>query len=241
MKTFSRVAIATLTMVGVAGVASAQQKAPAAPPAPAAPAPKAGATPATPATPAAPAKAGAPAAPAKAGAPATPATPAAGAKAPAPAKPAMPAAPAELADMGKGAVGLWRCKGDEWDSTGTKGAMTATNAVRVDLDKWWLVETMDAKGRMPFKMVSYTTYDPAAKKWRRLAVMNGGGHMIGTSDGMKENKMVWNMDVMSPMGAGMMRDYADMTDPKAGMKVWGEMSMDKGKTWNKVYEMTCKK
>jgi hypothetical protein len=31
-----------------------------------------------------------------------------------------------------------------------------------------------------------------------------------------------------------------MTDPKAGMKMWGEMSMD-GKTWTKVYEMTCKK
>jgi hypothetical protein len=28
---------------------------------------------------------------------------------------------------------------------------------------------------------------------------------------------------------------------KAGVKMNGEMSMDKGKTWNKVYEMTCKK
>jgi hypothetical protein len=32
-----------------------------------------------------------------------------------------------------------------------------------------------------------------------------------------------------------------MSDPKAGAKFWGEFSMDKGKTWTKVYEMTCKK
>ncbi|HWO21698.1 MAG TPA: hypothetical protein VNO30_23170 [Kofleriaceae bacterium] len=300
MKTFSRVAIATLTMVGVAGVASAQQKAPAPAPGPApapTPAPTAKpATPATPAAPAAPAKAGAPAtpttpaAPAKAGAPATPATPAAPAKAGAPATPAAPAKagapatpaapakagapatpatpatpagpagaakapvpppqppkpvvpgpPAELEAMSKNTVGLWRCKGDDFDSTGAKGAMTATNTIRIDLDKWWMVETMEAKGRMPFKMVAYTTYDASARKWRRLAVMNGGGHMIGTSEGMKDNKMVWNMDVMSPVGAAIMRDYTDLTDPKVGMKTWGEMSVDKGKTWSKVYEMTCKK
>ena len=43
------------------------------------------------------------------------------------------------------------------------------------------------------------------------------------------------------MGAGTFKDHVDMTDAKAGVKMWGEMSMDKGKTWKKVYEMTCKK
>jgi hypothetical protein len=70
--------------------------------------------------------------------------------------------------------------------------------------------------------------------------MNGGGQMIGTSDGMKDGKMTWNMDMMSPMGGAMFRDYLDTTD-KAGLKAWGEMSMDKGKSWFKEYEMTCKK
>jgi hypothetical protein len=202
MKTFSRVAIASLTMMAVAGVASAQQKAPA----PKAPAPKAPAT-----------------------------------KAPATKAPAMPAPPAELDMMAKSTAGTWRCKGEEWDDKGAKAPMTATSTSKLDLDKWWLVETMEAKGRMTFKMISYTAYDPTAKKWRRLAVMNGGGQMIGTSEGMKDGKMTWNMDMMSPMGAGMFRDYVDTTDAKAGMKVWGEMSMDKGKSWLKVYEMTCKK
>lgn len=198
MKTFSRVAIAGVTMMAVTGVANAQQKAPA-------PAPL----------------------PAKADK--------------APAAPAMPSPPAELDMMAKATAGTWKCKGDEWDDKGTKGTMTATSTSKLELDKWWISESMDAKGRMPFKMIAYTTYDAASKKWRRLAVMNGGGQMIGTSDGMKDGKMVWNLDMMSPMGAGQFRDYVDTTDAKAGMKVWGEMSMDKGKNWFKVYEMVCKK
>jgi hypothetical protein len=39
----------------------------------------------------------------------------------------------------------------------------------------------------------------------------------------------------------MMREFMDMTDAKVGMKSRGEMSLDKGKTWLPVYEMTCKK
>jgi hypothetical protein len=215
MKTISRVAIAALTMVGVSGVAGAQ-------PSPSM-APKADKP--------------APTTPAK------PAGPAAGAPKPAdkPAMPAMPVAPGEVEMMAKSATGTWRCKGDEFDMKGGKAPMTATNTAKLDMDKWWVVETMEAKGRMTFKMVSYTTYDPTSKKWRRLAIMNDGGQMLGTSDGMKDGKMTWNLDVMGPMGAGMMRDTLDMSDPKVGMKAKGEMSMDKGKTWMPVYEMTCKK
>jgi hypothetical protein len=43
------------------------------------------------------------------------------------------------------------------------------------------------------------------------------------------------------MGEAMFRDHEDLTDPKVGAKMWGEMSTDKGKSWVKVYEMTCKK
>jgi hypothetical protein len=200
MKTFSQIAIATLTMVGVA---SAQPKAPEKAPAP----------------------------PAKAAPKADPKG-----------APAMPAVPPEIEAMGKTAAGTWKCKGDDFDPmSGAKSPLTATNTVKLDLDKWWIVENMEVKGKMTFKMVAYTTYDATSKKWRRLSMMNDGGHMIGTSDGMKDNKMTWNMDMITPMGAGMFRDSMDLTDAKAGMKSWGEMSMDKGKTWKKVYEMTCKK
>ena len=34
--------------------------------------------------------------------------------------------------------------------------------------------------------------------------------------------------------------YVDASNPKA-VKAWGEMSMDKGKSFTKIYEMTCSK
>ena len=79
------------------------------------------------------------------------------------------------------------------------------------------------------------------KKWRRVSVDNMGAQMIGTSDGLKDNKVDFNMDTMGGMGpAGMFRDHVEMVDAK-NVKAWGEMTMDKGKTWTKVYEMACKK
>lgn len=246
MNTFSRVAIAGLTMVAVSGAAQAQAqpKAPAGPAAPKAAAPT-GAAPKA-AAPKAAAPTGSAGAPAPKAAAPKAAAPKAAAGAPAPPKapakaPVMPPPPAELETMAKSLRGTWRCKGEEWDDQGGKAPMTAISSTKLDLDKWWIVERMDAKGRMPFKMVAHTTYDPRAKKWRRIAVMNGGGQMTGTSDGMKDGKMTWNLDLLSPMGAGMMRDHLDLSDPKAGLKASGEMSMDRGKTWLKVYEMTCRK
>lgn len=198
MTTLSKIAIASLTMIGVA---SAQGKAP---------------------------------------------DPKAPAKAPdaKPAKPApmeMPKPPPELAEAGKAASGTWKCKGEDSDHTGTKSAMTGTLKIKLDLDGWWLVETFDGKGRGPFKMAAYTTYDVPSKKWRKFYALSGGTQMNGSSDGIKDNKLVWNLDVVSPQGAGTFRDTVDLADPKAGVKYKGEMSMDKGKSWLPVYEMTCKK
>jgi hypothetical protein len=230
MKTFSRVAIATLTMVG----AAAAQPAPA--PAPAKDAAK----------PAAPAKdAAKPAAPAPAPAAAPkiapkPAAPPVSADKPQP--PPEPPLPPEIEAMAKTAVGTWRCKGDEFDEKGTKvGPITGTNKVKLELDNWWLSETMEIKGLRTFKMMAFSTYDPRSKKWRRVAVMNRGGQMIGTSDGQKESKLTWNMDLISPQGGSLFRDYQDASDPKVGLKVWGDYSLDRGKSWLRAYEMTCKK
>lgn len=230
--------------------AKASAPAPAKAPAPApakAPAPTPAKAPAqAPAKAPAPAPAKAPAqAPARAPAPAPAKAPAPApvpAKQPPPKAPAPPPPPPELDTMAKASVGFWRCKGDEWDSmTGTKGPVTATNVVKLDLDKWWLAETLEVRGRMTFKMLTYSTYDALSRKWRRLAIMNGGTHMVGTADAMKDGKMTWNLDLIGPMGAGLFRDHMDVSDPRAGMKVWGEASMDKGRSWTKVYEMTCRK
>ena len=38
-----------------------------------------------------------------------------------------------------------------------------------------------------------------------------------------------------------MKVNVDMTDLKKGLHVTAQMSMDKGKTWNPMFDETCKK
>jgi hypothetical protein len=151
-------------------------------------------------------------------------------KAPAAGAPEMKP-PQELADMAKAAAGSWKCKGQGMDHTNKMIDMTGTSTVKLDVE-------------------SFTTFDAASKKWKRVMVESGGGWSSGESDGLKDNKMDWNLTshipgamaaMMGGMTEMMFRDHEDMSDAKAGLKQWGEFSPDKGKTWTKVYEITCKK
>jgi hypothetical protein len=210
MNTFSRVAIA---MVGMTGLVAAQPKAD-----PKAADPKA-----------------APKAETKAADP-KPADAKAGA-------PMQSKPPQEIADVAKAASGTWRCKGQAMMDPATMkmADMTATMKVKSDLAGWWIHATMESKmGKEPFLFESYTTFDPSAKKWRRIMVQSGGDWATGDSLGVKDNKVDWEMKTHSPMmGEGAFRDHEDFSDPKAGVKMWGEFSANG--TWVKVYEMTCKK
>ena len=223
MKSFSRVALTTLTIVvSAAGLAAAQPKADAK--APAKVEPKVDAK--------APAKVDAKV-DAKAPAKADPAAPAKAEKAP-------PKPPQEVTDMMKKMAGTWKCTGSHY-MEGTAAPMTATMKSKGDLDGFWIHDSFEAKmGKFKFKFESFMTYDAGSKKWRNVMVDNMGSQSVGTSDGMKDGKMDINMDSVGGMGTSMFRDHIDATDPKL-MKMWGEASMDKGKTWNKVYEQSCKK
>jgi hypothetical protein len=150
--------------------------------------------------------------------------------------------PQELADAAKASSGTWTCKGQGMDHSMAMIAMTGKMKISLSADKWWLQSTFDSKmGKQPFHFDSFTTYDAATKKWKRVMVESGGGWLTGESAGMKDNKIDWDMASHGPMGDGMFRDHEDLTDAKAGAKMWGEFSMDKGKTWTKVYDMACKK
>jgi hypothetical protein len=150
--------------------------------------------------------------------------------------------PAELAAAAKAASGTWTCKGQGMDNAGAMAPMTGKMKVALSGDKWWLHSTFDSKmGKEPFHLESFTTYEASTKKWKRVMVSSGGGWSNGESAGMKDNKIDWDLTSHSPMGDSMFRDHEDLTDPKAGVKMWGEISTDKGKTWTKVYEMACKK
>jgi hypothetical protein len=157
------------------------------------------------------------------------------------AKPAESKPPQEVADIAKAASGTWRCKGQGMDQTQKMVDMTATMKIKSDLAGWWIHATFESKmGKEPFLFESYTTFDPSAKRWRRLMVETGGSWAVGESLGVKDGKVDWEMKSHSPtMGDGAFRDHEDYTDPKAGAKMWGEFSFNG--TWVKVYEMTCKK
>jgi hypothetical protein len=150
--------------------------------------------------------------------------------------------PKELADMAKASTGSWTCTGQGMDHSMKMAAMTGKMKIALSPDKWWLQASFDAKmGKEPFHFDSFTTYDGASKKWKRVMVESGGGWSNGESAGMKDNKTDWELTAHSGMGDAMFRDHLDMSDAKAGVKMMGEMSMDKGNQWLKVYEMTCKK
>ncbi len=71
--------------------------------------------------------------------------------------------------------------------------------------------------------------------------MYDGGQMVGTSDGMKDMKMDFVLDTQSAMGGGQFKDHVDASDMKKGVHAWGEMSIDRGKTWLPVYDLVCKR
>jgi hypothetical protein len=151
--------------------------------------------------------------------------------------------PAELADMAKAAAGTWKCKGQGMDMQTNKMAeMNATMKIKLDLGNWWVHGSFESKmGKESFQFESFTTFDPASKKWKRVMVETGGGWANGESAGMKDKKIDWDLTAHSTMGEAMVGDHEDLSDEKAGVKMWGEFSTDKGKTWTKVYEMACKK
>ncbi len=153
----------------------------------------------------------------------------------------MPKPPAEIATLAKTLGGKLKCTGTSKDMAGADQKVTVVVKSKVDLDKWWIADTIEVTmGKTKDKMVSYTTYDAKSSKWRRVAVGTGGAQTIGTSDGLKDGKLVFTMDTISAMGSAQMRETTDITNPKAPTMI-GEMSMDKGKTWIKGWEVACKR
>jgi hypothetical protein len=167
----------------------------------------------------------------------------ASAKAPAAKMPEMKP-PAEVAAMAKMMGGNWKCTGkammdpskpDMMDFTGTfKAAPTP--------DKWWVKGDWTAGGGK-MKGTMFVTYDAAAKKWYRHMMDNmGGGGMessTGLPAGATEGKIVWEGE---EHGMGMQHKTRNTEEVSAkSNKMTSEASMDGGKTWKTVMEMTCTK
>jgi hypothetical protein len=168
----------------------------------------------------------------------------AAAQAGAAAAPAKPTPPAEIKAaikaMGKATK---TCTGQGMGPDMQMADFKGTVTMKADLDGWFvrtLININIGKGKTAskMKMEQLSTYDAKLAKWRVVGVSNDGATMMGTAE-MKDGKYEFAGDMTGGMGTAMFKDHGDMTDPKAA-KWWGEMSMDKGKTWTKVYEQTCK-
>lgn len=151
--------------------------------------------------------------------------------------------PPELAEMARSATGTWHCKGQGMDHNQKMVDMTATMKLRLEVASWWIHGSFESRvGKEPFTFEAFTTFDPRSHKWNRVMVESGGNWSSGDSSGLKDGKIDWELTThSSAMGDGMFRDHEDLSDPKAGARMWGEFSPDRGKTWVKVYEMACKK
>ena len=167
----------------------------------------------------------------------------AGAAAPVAAPMTPPKPPAEIAAAVKAMGKTKNCTGQGMGPDMQMADMKGTVAHKADLDGWIIRQNINmtvGKGKTAFKMKmeSLMTWDAKLAKWRVMGVSNDGGTMVGTAD-MKDGKYEYVGEMSSAMGTMAFKDHGDMTDAKA-VKFWGEMSMDKGKTWTKVYEQTCK-
>ncbi|MFT3695162.1 MAG: hypothetical protein QM831_18640 [Kofleriaceae bacterium] len=165
---------------------------------------------------------------------------------PPPAAMEMPKPAQQIADRAKMMAGTWKCDGTSAGMDGKDMAFAGTFTAKTDLDGWWMHESFSGKAgtgktAMNYKFEQFATYDGGMKKWRHVFVDNWGGQMIGTSDDMKDGKAETAFESNDMMGKSMVKDSVDASDMKKGVHMWGQMSKDSGKTWTKIYDMTCKK
>ena len=191
--------------------------------------------------------------PPKAGGPSAgaPATPHAAVVAPMPPKqqpppePEMKPAP-EIADAAKAMVGSYKCKGVDFNPDGSSRPSLSTMKISSELDGFYiLVDLQEQKTKenaTPFKARMYRTYDADAKKWTNtmLATAPGGPLTMTTTDTMG-GQVTWSGSFSMQGHAFTEKSHEEPDAKTKSVHIWGEFSMDGGKTFNKDYDITCKK
>jgi hypothetical protein len=157
------------------------------------------------------------------------------------AQPAMPTPSAEVAAAVKANTGTWKCTGKVMMPDGTSMDMKATMKAKFALDRFWAQMSFAETKKNGYKFESYRTFD--GKKWHDITVDNMGGSSVSSSDGPKDGKTTWTGTSRDPMmGEHQVKHHEEAVGTTGKeMKVWGEYSMDKGKTWKTGYEAVCKK
>ncbi len=146
-----------------------------------------------------------------------------------------PPLPEEIAKTGKQIAGAYKCKGNAMTPTGQSVPVEAALVIKLDLDNAWIVSSWSSKAS---KRADYRTYDGVAHLWTRIQVSNDGSHGAFTSAGEKAGEWLYEGPQSGQSGTIQERHHEQWTGPKE-VKLWGEQQL--GGTWQKMYEVSCKR
>ena len=151
----------------------------------------------------------------------------------------------ELVAAAKAMKGKWKCSGNMTMPDGSSRASVSTMKAGVDLDKMWItMEMVEKKSKTnpnPMHMKMFRSYNAASKTWTSLMMDNMGYSGRETSTDVMGGKMTFTGTTEMDGKSMMMKDMEEPDAATKAIHVWGEFSMDKGKTWMKGYDISCKR
>jgi hypothetical protein len=147
--------------------------------------------------------------------------------------------PKPLADLASAiGNGSWTC-----DGTALLRKMSANRTSRIEMGGTWMHDSVEAKlGNDPFHFEVYTSYDSNGKHFHRVMIESDGSIGEGEGHPTAGQAIDFQLDTHGPRGDGLFREHIDWANASTtGVVGTGEVSSDHGKTWVKIYELTCKK
>jgi hypothetical protein len=152
----------------------------------------------------------------------------------------------EVTDAAKVMVGSYKCKGVDFNPDGSSRPSLLTMKISTELGGYYiLVDLQEQKSKdnpTPFVAKMYRTFDAGSKKWidTIIASAPGGPMTMNTTDTMG-GQVTWT-GTASMMGQTFTEKSHEEPDAKTkSVHLWGEVSLDGGKTFAKEYDVTCKK
>ncbi len=142
--------------------------------------------------------------------------------------------PGEIAAHGKVLAGSYTCKGHQATASGASRPLEGTLAITLDLDNAWIHASWSSNAA---KSATYATYDGVAHQWIRLEARSDGSRATLTSLGDKGGEWVWEGPAMSSTGTIQERHHEQLNGTE--LKLRGEALL--GGTWQKSYEVSCKR
>ena len=152
---------------------------------------------------------------------------------PPPPPPAPP--PGDIAALAAKLAGSYTCKGVTFVGNGASTPMTGKVGVKLGVGGAWIIVTFAETGGVQFD--DYRTFDPIAKQWHRFVMASTTGYTTYTSLGDNGGTWTWEGTATAPSGTMQIRDHETPGDHQ--LKVWGEALL--GGSWQKLYEVTCKR